>query len=167
MPPDNQDIPRRISFVRLGLVILVLVGLGTLVWAVFFRASSTNQGTVANGPAISQTTKPPVAKPKQTSSGQQASNPNANTGPKSDNTPVPSPSVPSTSSPSSASSGTGSTGTSQPSSASPSTTQTTKPTQQLANTGPGDTVALFAGVTVVAALGRYLYIRRQSISKLQ
>lgn len=164
MPPSDQDIPRRISFVRLGLVILVLVGLGTLIWAIFFRTSPTNQGTVAtNTPPTSQTSKTPAPKPKQPSSSQQKSSPSTGTGssPTTQNnadngstSPTPNP-TPSSSQPSSS--------PSAPSSS--SSAGSASGTQQLANTGPGDTVALFAGVTAVAGFVHFVYTRRRYNSK--
>ncbi len=144
MPPNDQDIPRRISFVRLGLVVLVLVGLGTLIWAIFFRISPTNQGTVAtNTPPTSQTSKTPAPKPKQTSSSQQKSGSSS-----------------SSASGSNANSSTqGSPGTDSPSSTSGSTASP----QQLANTGPGSVLELFAGVAAVAGLAHYIYVTRRHL----
>lgn len=156
MPPSDQDIPRRISFVRLGLVVLVLVGLGTLIWAIFFRTSPTNQGTVAtNTPPTSQTPKTTTPKPKQTSSSQQKSGSSSS-------------STSSSSSPSTGSQGNSApstdSGQSSASSSAPSggTPATSSSPQQLANTGPGNTLELFVGATAVAGLIHYGYtIRRR------
>lgn len=169
MPPNDQDIPRRISFVRLGLVILVLVGLGTLIWAIFFRSTPANQGTVAtNTPSTSQTTKPPAPKPKQTSSTQQksSSSPSSSSSSSANTAPQSSSSSSSTGSNSSSS-------TNSSTSGSPSTSQTpptsssssSASTQQLANTGPGNTFELFAGVTAVAGIAHYVYTRKRFSTK--
>jgi len=164
MPPNDQDIPRRISFVRLGLVILVLVGLGTLIWAVFFRSTPANQGTVAtNTPSTSQTTKQPAPKPKQTSSSQQKSKPSSSSDSSStnSNSSSASPSSAGSSSSTTTNAGSGSSqSTSQSPSASSSNSSTTS-TSQLANTGPGNVLELFAGVTAVAGTAHYLYTRKR------
>lgn len=168
MPPNDQDIPRRISFVRLGLVILVLVGLGTLIWAVFFRSTPVGQGTVAtNTPSTSQTTKPPAPKPKQTSSTQQKSSSSPSSSANSNSSSAPQGSSSSSSTGSSSSAPNPSASSSQPASQTPSASSSSSSTsaQQLANTGPGNMIELFAGVTVIAGSAHYVYTRKRFSTK--
>lgn len=168
MPPNDQDIPRRISFVRLGLVILVLVGLGTLIWAVFFRSTPASQGTVAtNTPSTSQTTKPPAPKPKQTSSTQQKSSSSPSSSSNSNSSTAPQSSSSSSSTGSSSSSTNSSASGSQPASQAPaaSSSSSSASAKQLANTGPGNMLELFAGVTAVAGIAHYLYTRKRFSTK--
>lgn len=159
MPPNDQDIPRRISFVRLGLVILVLVGLGTLIWAVFFRSTPASQGTVAtNTPPTSQTTKPPTPKPKQQKS---------SSSPSSSSSSAPQSSSSSSSTGSSSSSTNSSAGSSQSASQTPSTSSSSSSAsaQQLANTGPGNILELFAGATAIAGIAHHVYTRKRFSTK--
>jgi cytoskeletal protein RodZ len=67
MPPEPPETQRKLSFVRLGLVVLVVVGLGTLIWAIFIRTTPTNVGT-SNGSGTSQNSQ---SQPKQTTPSQQ------------------------------------------------------------------------------------------------
>lgn len=154
MPPDYQEAaPRRISFVRLGIVILVLVGLGALVWAIFFRASPTNQAT-----------NPPAASSSQSNQTQHQTTPNQNQHTSSTGS---SNGTSSTSSGSNSSSNSSSSSTSStpPSSTSQSSASSSGQSSHLTNTGPGDTVALFIGATVLGAGIRYVAIRRSIQSK--
>ena len=152
MPPEFPETPRRVSLLRLAIVILVVVGLGVLVWAIFFRQSNpTNTGTNNNPPQTTQTQQKPKSteKPSSGSSSSSSTSPSSISANSNTATSQPSTSTPSTPAQKSTSP--------SPASTTPSSTQQSP---QLANTGPGDTVALFLGVSFVAALLRYAYLRR-------
>lgn len=143
MPPEYQTTEsQRISLPRLIVLVVLLVGLGLLTWLVFFH--HPNSPTVA-------TNKPPHNAAQSSGSGHGSSA-------SSTSTPAQS-SGQSSSTPSSSGS---STPSSQPNAGSSNPSGNSgNQTSSLTNTGPGDTIALFVGVTVLGMLARLSYIRRR------
>ncbi len=145
MEPTRQEAPRKLSIVRLFVLLVVIVALVVLGWAMFFHQSTTDIT--------------PPADTANTSQSQSASPVDASSANKSGSgTPNQSASVPAGSS-----SSTPTAANSANQNSSNVANQPPQPSQssQLSNTGPGNVVALFVGVIALGALV-HTFIRRST-----
>jgi cytoskeletal protein RodZ len=146
MPPDYQETQRRISPVRLAIVLLIVVGLVLLIWAIFFRQD--NSVNAPGGNPAPQTTQ----QQSQSSGGSQSDNGSSSSGKSSGSAGS-----------GGSTSGSGASSNHGQTSGSASTSHAQAP-KELTNTGPGNVVAAFAAASAIAASLHYVYRRRQSAS---
>jgi cytoskeletal protein RodZ len=142
MPPDYQTLPpRRVSASRIVVLAVLIIGLAVLVWLVFFHHMPATNSPSTKSPSVSQS-----APPKQ----------------KTSHSPSTASSTPPPSSEHSSSPGTTSKNSSSSSNSKPESAQPNPSAQQaLTNTGPGNTLALFIGASLLGIGTGNLYLRRR------
>jgi cytoskeletal protein RodZ len=145
MESTQQEAPRKLSIIRLFVLLLVVVALVVLGWAMFFH-----QATWDGQPPVPPSSSSSQTHPSRTAN---SSTSGTNTSPQHSNT---------ASSPAASSS--------KPAASSPSNTHAAGPTlaqskqsTQLSNTGPGNILALFVGVVIIGFTA-HGYIRRDARS---